>query len=236
MARPDENTRSAIHFLVIAAVIVLALRGMGFLLERLLVHGNPRMALLTPWRNGYLLLRDGAVTVAHTTLSERLSLAFLLAVGGGAVTWSLTWLLTRRGKDVEGAMPLRIGRWTGGLVMAWCTTSAFLFPPSTTYPDTSTHDWRLVQRPTLAGELTWPWGARRDRVAFSAIDDLGCDLHHRPDVHCLTVVRLWFVVHRDTTIIGTASPALCARSVELVAAGDHAREDLRNAMKDAGTR
>ncbi|MCB9167547.1 MAG: hypothetical protein H6595_08710 [Flavobacteriales bacterium] len=232
MARLDENTRSAVHFLMIGAVILLALRGLGLVLELLFNQFHPDGHLLGPWRNGYLIFRPGAVTRAHTTLTERLALGFLLSTAVGSVGWALTWALRSAFGSHGAHAPLVAGRWLGGLSLAWCVVSAFLLPPETTFPDHITRDWRTVRRSTMIGELTLPWGDRDDRVAFTVVDGLGTDLRNRPDVHCRTVVRLWVAAQHDTTIIGTASPIDCGRTDALMEQGAEAAQALHALMHE----
>lgn len=66
----DDNTRSAIHYLVLGLVLVVALRAGWWLLQWSAMKGVPAEEL--PFRNGYVGLGAGVWTVARQPASMRL--------------------------------------------------------------------------------------------------------------------------------------------------------------------
>ena len=149
--RLDDNTRSALHFLLLAVGVLGAFRlaYVGF------VHGTraegPDAVALEPWRHGYLLPDPYAVARASTTLPERMAWIFLYAIAIGFTAFLLATLIARLSRQVDSRHPIILARVAGTVVLVLGLVSALRWPPQAAWPDVGTRTWRVVQRVAVPG-------------------------------------------------------------------------------------
>lgn len=94
--RLDDNERGAFHYLFGGVAVVIALKGIAFITDRLGPALTEDQAALRHFQGGYPLLRgELAIVSTPSGLTERLILAVVLAVGV-AFTLALVFVLLGR--------------------------------------------------------------------------------------------------------------------------------------------
>lgn len=171
----DDNTRSALHFIVLGLGLAGGLRLAYDLAERWLLGGHAEAAALLPWRAGYLLADAHALVPAAPALPLRLAAAVGYALLGGTLAAALARML-------GGTAWVAVGRAVGALVLAPALASALFLPPHSATPDPAAGTWHLCARAALPGGITLPWTATCTSVPAGAVA-----VHQRADVLELTL-------------------------------------------------
>ncbi|MBK8341042.1 MAG: hypothetical protein IPK99_14060 [Flavobacteriales bacterium] len=165
--RLDDNTRSALHFLLLAVGVLGAFRlaYLGFL--HITRAAGPDAVALEPWRHGYLLADPYALAQANTTLPERLAWVFLYAIVGGFAIYLLGALIARTLRHADARYPVAAGRISGVMVLLLGMIGALWWPPQQAWLDREAHVWRSVQRLSFPGDLTVPGTEERKEIPFA---------------------------------------------------------------------
>ncbi|MBK6542284.1 MAG: hypothetical protein IPG10_13600 [Flavobacteriales bacterium] len=177
--RLDDNTRSALHFLLLAVGVLGALRlaYVAFLSGTRAV--GPDAAALEPWRHGYLLHDPYAVVRASTTLPERLAWVFLYAILGGFAVYLLVSFFARSLRHADARYPVIAGRIAGSMVLLLATVGALWWPPQEVWPDRAAREWKGFQRGSLPGDLTLPWTGQALALPFGELVEI--DMERAPE-------------------------------------------------------
>lgn len=152
----DDNERNAFQYLIGGVVVVILLKGVAFITDRLGPALTPDQMALRPFQQGYPLLRGELATVSTTTgLTERLVLAVVLSVGItflwafllAAITRALGKRAGRAGMFVTRAMLL--------VTFSWSAWAAFLLPIKEARIETG--KLILSERHAAVGDIPWPF-------------------------------------------------------------------------------
>lgn len=153
----EDNTRDALHFVVLGAGVLLALRllvsGVQLLLDPPPTSDLP--ALLATFRNGYLLRDPNILVTGGMDLPGRLAIAGVLGALGGmglaAVFGSIAYA-ARRGPRKSA---IRGGRAGLLLAAAWGLYAALLLPPSSV--QVRSQGLLFTDRRALFNAISLPW-------------------------------------------------------------------------------
>lgn len=179
----DDNERGAFHYLLGGVGVVILLKGVVFITDRLGPALSPEQLALRPFQQGYPMLRGELATVSTTMgLTERLILAVVLAVGI-TFLWAFVLAATSRalGKRT-GLAGMLVTRVVLVLTLGWSIWAAFLLPVK----EARISDGKLIlsERHSAVGDIPWPFTLRQvaipgpDVIHMEAGDrspEKGCD-------------------------------------------------------------
>lgn len=160
--RLDDNERGAFHYLFGGVVVVVLLKGIAFITDRLGPTLTPDQAALRHFQQGYPLLRgDLAIVSTPTGLTERLILAIVLAVGVAFIL-ALAFVIFGNKRNRTGKVRLLATRTALVVTLAWSVYAAFLLP----LEETRAQHGELIlrQRTALIGDIPWPFTLRESRL------------------------------------------------------------------------
>ncbi len=149
----DDNTRSALHFIVLGLGLTGGLRLAYGLAERWLLADHPDAEVLLPWRAGYLLADAHAVVDDAPALPMRLAAAVGYALLAGVLAAVLAWALRARAW-------VAVGRAVGAVTLLLALASALFLPVRSATPDPVAGAWRICARNALPGGVALPGTAR----------------------------------------------------------------------------
>jgi hypothetical protein len=166
--RLDDNERGAFHYLFGGVVVVILLKGIAFLADRLGPSLSADQAALRPFQQGYPLLRgELAVVVTPTGLTERLILAVVLAVGATFMLAVLLALLSTawhrsggRGRRIAVRLVLM-------LTLVWSVYAAFLLPIKETRVEKG--ELLIRERRSFIGDIPWPLSLHERRLSSGEV-------------------------------------------------------------------
>lgn len=165
----DDNTRDALHFVLLGSGVVLLLRlivaGIGLLVQA--PPDSDLTASIAGFRNGYLLSDPEILVSGGTELPGRLATAVVLCVAVGIMATLLCALIARAlGTDARKAGLL--GARSGSiLTLVWCLYAALLLPPKSARVDAT--GITLIERRSLLSGITWPWPGNEHLVPWSGM-------------------------------------------------------------------
>lgn len=119
----DDNSRSAIHYLVLGVLVVglpSLVIGLVDLSQTVVITADVHK--LQVFRNGYLLDSPIEITATNASRGERLAFGALFSFLFGFVCAGLSWLLMTRKAH------WRIGRWAGLVVLGYTSFAALRIP------------------------------------------------------------------------------------------------------------
>lgn len=157
--RLDDNERGAFHYLFGGVIVVVLLKGVAFITDRLGPTLTPDQAALRYFQQGYPLLRGEIAMVATPTgLTERLVLAVVLAVGV-AFALALVFVIIATARRRRAIRAARVGllttRATLLATLAWSVYAAFLLPIKETRAEKGELIFR--ERTSMIGDIPWPF-------------------------------------------------------------------------------
>lgn len=152
----DDNERGAFHYLIGGVVVVILLKGVAFITDRLGPPLTPDQLTLRPFQQGYPMLRGELATVTTTTgLTERLVLAVVLSVGITFLWAFLLAAITRAQGRRTGRAGMFITRAVLIVTLGWSIWAAFLLPVREIRIGTG----KLImsERHSAVGDIPWPF-------------------------------------------------------------------------------
>ena len=152
----DDNQRNAFQYLIGGVVVVILLKGVAFITDRVGPTLSPDQLALRPFQQGYPLLRGELVTVSTSTgLTERLVLAVVLSVGITFVRAFLRAAITRALGKRAGRTGMFVTRAVLLVTFSWSTWAAFLLPLKETR--ITAGELILNERHSAVGDIPWPF-------------------------------------------------------------------------------
>ena len=210
----DDNERNAFHYLIGGVVVVILLKGVAFITDRLGPTLTPDQLALRPFQQGYPLLRGELVMVSTSTgLTERLILAIVLSVG---ITFLWAFLLAATTR----ALGKRTGR-TGMfatravllVTLGWSIWAAFLLP----IKETRITAGKLIlnERQAAVGDIPWPFTLHQ--VTYTGHDVLRMEAGSRhPELHCDGMAWVDAVTTEGQERVGTVAGVCAADEMKML--------------------
>ncbi|HMC96684.1 MAG TPA: hypothetical protein VKG92_03465 [Flavobacteriales bacterium] len=165
----DDNSRDALHFVVLAAGVLLLLRllvaGAGMLIEPMRTTDLP--AIIASFRNGFLLNDPNVLVTGGMELPGRLAVAGVLAVLAGAGAAFLFAGVARLfGRGVRRAA-LFGGRAGLLLVLLWGIYAALFLPPRSV--QVTADGMSVIHRAALFDGVSLPWPRTERKIDRQSI-------------------------------------------------------------------
>lgn len=159
----DDNERGAFHYLLGGVVVVVLLKTVAFITDRLGPSLSPEQLALHPFQQGYPMLRGELITVGTSTgLTERLVMAVVFSVG---ITFLFAFVLTailRWRSEWLGRTGMLITRAVLLVTLAWSVWSAFLLPIQEA--EVASGQLILKERRAAIGDIPWPFTLHEVRI------------------------------------------------------------------------
>lgn len=168
----EDNTRDALHFVALGAGVLLVLRllvaGVQLLLDAPLTADLP--ALLTMFRNGYLLHDPNTLVIGGMELPGRLAVAGVFAAFTGIVLAIAFGSIAHATGHVARKSAIRGGRAGLLLAAAWGLYAALILPPSSVR--VQPQGLLFADRPALLNAMSLPWPGHEHMVPWTAISTI----------------------------------------------------------------
>lgn len=201
----DDNTRDALHFVLLGSGVLLVLRliiaGIG-----LLIAAPPEgelAASIATFRNGYLLSDPGILVNGGMELPGRLATAVLAATAAGVCVALIGQLASRLlGGDTRRAA--LFGARTGFLLMLACGLyAALLVPPRSARIDAD--GITTIVHVSLLDGISWPWPSHERIFRWKDIRSV----EHRSEarsVPCWSDETVVLVTGEEEQVIASITP------------------------------
>lgn len=185
----DDNTRDALHFVLLGSGVLLLLRlmvaGIGLLVQTT-PQSEPAASMAT-FRNGYLLSDPEILVNGGMELPGRLATAIILCIAVGILSAVLCALIARVARGDVRSTALLGARGGSVLALVWGLYAALLLPPHSARIDEQ--GITLIERGSLLDGISWPWPGSEQVVPWNEVDRLeqrsvatsisGCGTHEQ---------------------------------------------------------
>lgn len=202
----DDNTRDALHFVVLGAAVLLVLRllvaGVVMLLDAQL---TAELAVsIAGFRNGYLLRDPQLLVTGGMELPGRLASAAIAAVCAGVCLALLFGAGARvLGGDVQRSA-LRGGRTGLVLVGVWCFYAVLFLPARGLRVDGDVIT--VIHRKALLDALSAPWPATEHVVPWNAITGFERRTIMNPVAGCGTEEQVVMLTINGEQVVASITP------------------------------
>lgn len=166
----DDNTRDALHFVLLGSGVMLLLRlvvaGIG-----LLVRSPPESDLaasIATFRNGYLLSDPDILVSGGMELPGRLAIAAIMCIAVGILAAILCALIARVVRSDVRTAALLGARGGSILALVWGLYAALLLPPKSARINAD--GITLIERGSLLDGISWPWPGHERSLPWSGMN------------------------------------------------------------------
>lgn len=225
----DDNERGAFHYLIGGVVVVILLKGIAFITDRLGPALAPDQLALRPFQQGYPLLRGELATVGTSTgLTERLVMAVVLSVG---ITFLWAFLLaatTRSFGRRTGRAGMFITRAVLLVTLGWSIWAAFLLPVKETR--IAAGKLILSERHSAIGDIPWPFTLHQ--VAIPGHDVLRIEAgNQHPEKGCDGMAWIDAVTKQGQQRVGTVAGVCASDEMNLLHTASDAAAALERELR-----
>ena len=202
----DDNTRDALHFVLLGAGVLLVVRlliaGVQLLLGTPLSADLP--ALIATFRNGYLVTDPSLLVSGGMDLPGRLAVAGVLAVCAGiGLAIPLMGIAYAMQRNVLRSA-LRGGRAGLLLAAAWGLYAALILPP--TSASVRPQGLLITQRTALFSAVSLPWPAAEHMLPWARISAIEQETIARSFDGCGTQARVVATTTEGSHVIADLTP------------------------------
>ena len=228
----DDNTRDALHFVLLGSGVLLLLRlivaGIGLLLEA--PFESDLTESIAGFRNGYLLSDPGILVSGGMELPGRLAAAVILSVVAGIVGAILFSLVARISRGDARRAAVQGARAGSILMLVWALYAAFFLPPLSARVDEG--GITVTERVSLSDGISWPWPASGTMIPWKEISSV----EHRSAVRsvpCWSHENVVITTREGEHVIASITPqgAECQAAQNEAAARSKHLEGLLNAYR-----
>lgn len=178
----DDNERGAFNYLFGGVVIVLIVRGAAWLFETFGPKLSEDGLAIRLFQHGYVGLNgELAISDASSTLTERMVLAVVLAVGVSFVLAFLFVTIARARHRRAGRLGVWITRAALVITLAWSLYAAMDLPLK------ETRIWngsmQVIKRKPIIGDIPWPFTATERLLLRDSVERVEA-VEHAPVTGC----------------------------------------------------
>ncbi len=225
----DDNERGAFHYLTGGVVVVILLKSVAFITDRLGPALSPDQLALRPFQQGYPQLRGELVAVSTTTgLTERLILAVVVSVG---ITFLWTFVLaaiTRALGKRTGSAGMFATRAVLVVTLGWSIWAAFLLP----IKEARIAEGKLIlsERHSAVGDIPWPFTLHK--AVFPGRDVLRLEAGSEPpEQGCNGTAWIDAVTKEGHRRLGAVAGICAADEMELLRAASDAAAIMERELR-----